>query len=127
MDPHLKYGDHEVSNNNRPISLLPLLSKVARRIALGQFNNCSTQKNRLTCHQSGNRQHDSTETLSLLVGDHIFIAMYKKQITAMVLIDLSKALDSLCHSTLLSKLQNLGTSNKALLWFESFLKNRQRS
>ena len=47
--------------------------------------------------------------------------MDEKQITALVLIDLSKAFDSLCHSTL-CKLQYLGESNKVLLWFESYLK-----
>ena len=104
-----------------------MLSKVAERIALGQFNNYLPKKNRLTYHQSGNRKQRSTETLSLLVSDHIFSAMDKKQITAMVLIDLSKVFESLCHSTLLCKLQNMGTSNKALLWFESYLTNRQQS
>ena len=74
-----------------------MLSKVAERIPLAQFNNFLRQKKRHTCHQSGNRKHHSTETLSLLVSDHIFSAMDKKQITAMVLIGLSKALDSLCH------------------------------
>ena len=44
----------------------------------------------------------------------------------MVLIDLSKAFDSLCHCTLLSKLQLLGTSEKALLWFKSYLSDRQQ-
>ena len=52
--------------------------------------------------------------------------MDKKQITAMVLIDLSKALDSLCHLNLLNKLTNLGTSNKARMWFQSYLTNRQQ-
>ena len=46
--PHLKDRDHEVTNNNRPISLLLLLSKVAESHTLGQFNNYVTQKNRLT-------------------------------------------------------------------------------
>ena len=100
MVPHLKDGDHEVPNNNRSISLLPVLFKVAERISLGQFNNYLTHKSRLTCHQSGNQMHQSTETLSLLVSDHIFSAMDKKQITVMVLIDLSKAFESLCDSTL---------------------------
>jgi len=60
-------------------------------------------ENRLTSHQSGNRNLHSTEALSLLVTDHIFRAMGNKQIiTAMVLIDLGKAIDSLCHSTLLA-------------------------
>ena len=44
---------------------------------------------------------------SLLVTDHIFKAMDKKEITATVLIDLSKAFDSICHRTLLLKLQGL--------------------
>ena len=79
-----------------------------------QFNNYLTLHNRLTRHQSGNRSLHSTETLSVLVTDDIFRAMDSRQITAMVLIDLSKAFDSLCHSTLLGKLQLLGTSEKAL-------------
>ena len=35
--PILKQGDHEVPDNNRPIALLPMLSKVCERIALNQF------------------------------------------------------------------------------------------
>ena len=79
-----------------------------------QFNDYLTLHNRLTRHQSGNRSLHSTETLSVLVMDDIFRAMDSRQITAMVLIDLSKAFDSLSHSTLLGKLQLLGTSEKAL-------------
>ena len=85
-----------------------------------------TLHNRLTRHQSGNRSLHSTETLSLLVMDDISRAMDSRQTTAMVLIDLSKAFDSLCHSTLLSKLQLLGNSEKALLWFKSYLSDRQQ-
>ena len=39
---------------------------------------------------------------------------------------MSKTFDSLCHSTLLTKLQLLGTSEKALLWFKSYLSDRQQ-
>ena len=63
----------------------------------------------------------STETLSPLVTGHIFKAMNKKEKTAMVLIDLSKAFDSICHGTLLLKLQGLGASSKASKWFEGYL------
>ena len=35
--PHLKDGDHEIASNNRPISLLPALSKVVERIVHDQF------------------------------------------------------------------------------------------
>ena len=125
--PHLKDGDHEVPNNNRPISLLPVFSKVAEKIALIQFNDFLTKQDKLTQHQSGNRKNHSTETLSLLVTDHIFRAIDRQQLTAMVLIDLSKAFDSICHSTLLRKLRSLGTSSQALKWFEGYLTDHKQS
>ena len=108
--PHLKDEDHEIPNNNRPISLLPVLSKLTEKIALNQSNDFLTQQGNLTCHQSGNRKYHSTETLSLLVTGHghIFKAMDKKEITAMVLIDLSKTFDSICHRTFLLNLQTAG-------------------
>ena len=125
--PHSKDGDHETPSNNCPISLLPVLSKVTEKIALNQFTEHLTQQGNLTCHQSGNRKFHSTETLSLLVTGHIYKAMDKMEITAMVLIDLSKAFDSICHRTLLTKLKGLGASNEALNWFESYLANRMQS
>ena len=45
----------------------------------------------------------------------------------MVLIDLSKAFDSICHSILLLKLRRLGTSSQALKCFESYLTDRKQS
>ena len=65
--PHLKDGDHEVPDNNRPISLLPILSKVAEKIALIQFSDLLTKQDKLTRRQSANRKNRSTETLILLV------------------------------------------------------------
>ena len=125
--PLLKDGDHEVPNNNWPISLFPVLSKVAEKIALIQFNDFLTKQDKLTQHQSGNCKNHSTETLSLLVTDHILRAIDQQQLTAMVLIDISKAFDSICHSTLLLKLRSLGTSSRALKLFESYLTDRKQS
>ena len=45
--------------------------------------------------------------------------MDRKQITALVLLDLSKAFDSIDHSLLLTKLRSLGFSNRAVEWFKS--------
>ena len=125
--PHLKEGDHEMPENNRPVSLLPVLSKVIEKLALQQYTNYLLEKNCLTSQQSGNKRYHSTETLGLPVADHLFKAIDKKKITAMVLIDLSKAFDSICHFTLLEKLKMLGTSPNALIWFKSYLANREQS
>ena len=46
------------NDNDRPISLLPVLSKLTEKIAaLNQFNDFLTQQGNLTCHQSGNRKY----------------------------------------------------------------------
>ena len=42
----------------------------------------------------------------------------------MVLLDLSKAFDSIAHTTLLAKLQGLGVSLASLDWFKSYLLER---
>ena len=118
--PHLKDGDHEVPNNNRPISLLPVLSKVAERIALIQFNDFLTTQDKLTQHQSRNRKNHSTETLSLLVTDHIFRAIDQQQLTAM---GLRQYLPQYTSQTI----RSLGTSSQALKWFESYLTDRKQS
>ena len=125
--PHLKEGDHEVPDNNRPISLLPVLSKVAEKHVLQQCTSFLSDKNCLTKHQSGNKRYHSTETLSLLVTDHLSNAIDEMKVTAMVLIDLSKAFDSICHSILLNRLQALGKSTNTLRWFQSYLTERKET
>ena len=52
--------------------------------------------------------------------------MDKKQVTAMVLLDFSKAFDSIGHTIPLKKLQGLGISQTGLQWFTSYLSQRQQ-
>ena len=125
--PLLKEGSHEVANNNRPVSLLPAISKICERIALNQLTDFVTQEDNLSVHQSGNKKMHSTETLNVFISDTILDAMDKKKITALVLLDFSKAFDSIEHSRLINKLRLLGVSEKAADWFKSFLSHRIQS
>lgn len=120
MTPVLNSGDHEVPNNNRPISLLPVLSKVCERAAFNQFTTYLVSKEPLTSKKSGNKQHHSTETTRIHTTD-LLRATDDKQLTATVLLDMSKAFDSLHHGALLAKLQDVGASTTALQWFRSYL------
>ena len=106
--PHLKENDHEFASNNRPISLIQSTSKICERIALDQLMNYLDDNDLLTSHQSGNKNNHSTETLNIHVSDSILNGIDCKKITILVLLDLSKAFDSINHDLLLGKLERKG-------------------
>ncbi len=57
-------GDHEIPNNNRPVSLLVAASKICERVVLNQLTEYMINKKKFTKHQSGNRKLHSTETFT---------------------------------------------------------------
>jgi len=69
VTPIPKVGDHDIPNNNRPISLLPVLSKVCERVAHDQFTSYLLSRCRLSSKQSGNKQWHSTETSVIQTTD----------------------------------------------------------
>lgn len=112
--PLLKEGDHEVASDNRPLSLLAVTSKVCEKIVLDQFTASVTDNNRLSTHQSGNKKLNSTETLNIHLTD-------QKKITFLILLDLSKAFDSIDHDRSLYKISAIGASSATLNWFKSYV------
>ena len=124
--PIPKLGDKEIACNNRRISLLPAMSKICERLAHDQYNDFLCSEGKLSAHQNGNRKLDSTETALLKVTDILPKAMDEKLVTIMVLIDFSKAFDSINHDILLNKLWNIGMAPCALEWFSSYLMDRSQ-
>ncbi|KAL9950470.1 hypothetical protein ACROYT_G042968 [Oculina patagonica] len=124
--PILKSGDFDEPANTRPISLLPILSKVCERLAHGQFVDFLNRSGKISKFQSGNRESHSTETALLHFTDDILKNMDEKKISLIVLLDMSKAFDSIQHERLLTKLQNIGVSTSAWTWFKSYLSQRSQ-
>jgi retron-type reverse transcriptase len=62
----------------------------------------------------------------LILYDIILEAMDQKSVTALILLDLSKAFDSVHHQTLLNKLRHIGASLEEVKWFESYLTGRSQ-
>ena len=121
--PILKDGNHEEAVYNRPLSLLAVASTVCK-IILNQFNACLIDSKHLTSHQSGNKKAHSTETSNIQLTDSVLEARDKKQITALALLDLSKAFDSIDHARFLHKLSIVGASLSTVNWFKSYLSSR---
>ena len=124
ITPSTKQGNHELPNNNRPISLLPALSKVCERVAYNQFVTYLTTKERLTTKQSGNKKWFSIETSLIHTTDAFLKGIDDKTLTACVLLDMSKAFDSIDHQILSRKIQSVCASTSALKWFNRYLTNR---
>lgn len=92
------------------MTLLPALSKICERVVLNHFTEYATRRNCLSGHQSGNKKRHSTKTLNILTSDQALEAMDRKQLTALVLLDFSKAFDRIDHMSLLT----MGTSTEAI-------------
>ena len=95
VTPIFKCGNPDVPNNYRPISLFPIVSKITERLVHGQLMEYLVRNNKLAVHQSGNRKLHSTETALLYVTDQLLQAMDSKKVSIMVLLDMSKAFDSI--------------------------------
>ena len=119
--PVPKEGNSEEPANNRPISLLPILSK---RLEHKQFMEFLTTHDKLSPYKSGNRKMHSTETALINVTDNILKAIDEKSASLLVLLDMSKAFDSLNHNLLLGKLRKLGLKASVISWFSSYLSSR---
>ena len=122
IKPTPKNADHEQANNNKPI--LPILSKVCERTVHNRLIPYLDTKQRLSSQQSGNRRFHSTETSLIETTDSILSTIDEKELTAVVLLDMSKAFDSIGHEILLLKLQDVGLSSATVNWFLSYLSER---
>ena len=106
---------------------VPVLSILCERIALNQLMPYLVENDRLSAHQSGNKKWHSTETSLIYTSDRILTAIDQKKTSAVVLLDMSKAFDSVNHDILLKKLQDIGLSPSAILWGKSYLSNRYQA
>jgi exonuclease III len=122
--PIFKSGKRNEENNYRPISVLPLISKIMERSIQTQLVAFLTENNVLSVHQSGFRKNHSTETAVIHVVDHILQHMDKQQVTGAVFVDLKKAFDLVDHECLFYKLEHYGIRGQTMSWFRNYLTNR---
>ena len=124
--PIFKKDDRTVFNNYRPISLLPIMSKVVENVIADQMNEFFVKHKLLFDHQYGFRSGHSTEHAALELTDRIITNIDNKKSPLNIFLDLSKAFDTLDHNILLHKLHHYGIRETPLKLLKSYLSNRQQ-
>lgn len=112
----------------RPIAILPYLSKVFERLVHVQMSSYLYNNSLLTDRQSGFKPKHSCITTLVDVSEDIRAEMDNKKITFLVLLDHSKAFDTVDHSILCLKLKYMfNFSPTAIKLISSYLYGRSQS
>ena len=120
--------DRNVLSNFRPVSNLSFLSKLIERAVLMLLTEHLSKFSLLPVHQSAYRANHSTETALLSLFDDFLNTADQNDASALVLLDLSAAFDTIDHQILLERLSHcFGLSGTAVNWFSSYLSNRTQS
>ena len=115
-------------SNYRPISNLNFISKIIERIIQKRLCTHLNSFNSITPFQSAYRRFHSTETALLKIQNDLLLSANKQKTSALILLDLSAAFDTIDHSILLSRLTSFyGISGSALDLVRSYLTDRTQS
>ena len=120
--------DRDQFKNYRPVSNLSFVSKIIEKVvAMCTFDHLNS--NNLTeCMQSAYKSFHSTETALLRVQNDLLMAMHQGKMSALILLDLSAAFDTIDHGLLLNRMEKrFQICGSALAWFKSYLSDRAQS
>ena len=126
ITPIHKKGPTQDVSNYRPISILPVLSKILEKHVALNLRNFLEDKKLLHENQSGFRSDHSCETALLNIVDNWINALNNNETVGTLFLDLSKAFDLVNHTILLQKLKLYKVEGHALKWFSSYLSGRSQ-
>ena len=120
VTPIYKEGPKTDVSNYRPISLLGSFSKIYEKIMHVRLINFFDSNNLLFDSQYGFRP-------LLNAHDTLLKSLNNRQVSILLLLDFSKAFDTVDHNILLlAKLAHYGIRGPALKWLRSYLSGRKQ-
>ena len=114
--------------NYRPVSHLSFLCKILEKVVSSRLNShINSSSHTSNDYQSAYRKFHSAETALLKIHNDILSSRDDGKVTALTLLDLSAAFDTIDHTILLRRLDDwFGVSGKAPEWFKSYLTCRSQ-
>ena len=118
----------EELSSYRPVSHLNFMSKVIEKIVYNKLVRHIQGFSGFAVYQSAYRMFHSTETTLLKVQNDLLLAFKEQKVSALTLLDLSAAFDTVDHAILTDRLQScFGLGGKALSLLKSYLVGRTQS
>lgn len=122
--PIFKSGERTCINNYRPISILPVVSKVLERIINVRLKKFLETRQILSPCQYGFRSGRSTDDAVHSLVNHVVNKLDNNIKCLTIFLDLAKAFDTVSLPKLLFKLENMGIRGTQLSLFKDYLSNR---
>ena len=127
ITPIHKSESKSLLDNYRPISVLPVLSKVFKCLIHKKLSEYLETNNLLSKHQYGFRiTNRSTQQAVTILTDTISSNKDNGKVTGAVFLDLKKAFDMVDHARLLTKLTTYSITSTENQWFTNYLFNRKQ-
>ena len=122
ITPTYKKGERHEKGNYRPISILPSISKIYEKILYNQLYTYFDDV--LSNSQCGFRKGFSAQHCIIVMLEKWRKSIDNKACSWVLLTDLSKAFDCLCHELFIAKLEAYGLYYNSLKFIDSYLGNR---
>ena len=122
ISPIFKKLKNTLVDNYRPVSVLPTVSKIFERIMQKQMN--TFVENFLSPYLCGYRKGYNSQYALLAMIEKWKLSLDNGEYAGGILMDLSKAFDTINHQLLIAKLYAYGFSKNALELLSDYLKNR---
>jgi len=123
--PIHKKGSKTAASNYRPVSLLPILSKVMESIVNRSVTNFLEHNRILSDRQFGFRRGLGTTDLLLSLQHEWSRTAALGGLTRVLAIDIAGAFDKVSHVGVLHKAEQYGLRGPLLVWLRDYLKNRR--
>ena len=122
ITPILKKLEKILVDNYRPVSILPTVTKIFERIMQKQMN--TFVENILSPFLCGYRKGYNSQCALLAMIEHWKMSLENNRLAGAILMDLSKAFDTINHHLLIAKLHAYGFSESALELILKYLSGR---
>ena len=124
--PIFKDGDVSSVGNYRPISVLPILSKIFEKAMYLRLYRYLSRKSILSDEQYGFRDGRCTVNAVLDLCRYLYKELDAGRYVLTTFLDFRKAFDCVQHDILLSKLWHYGIRGNCHEWLKSYLSNRKQ-